>query len=349
MLAVILVHLAACTMTPIDPIIPTPQEPGSPNSYIFFDTEVSSTVVKKSDPLYYEEDLPKDAGTKFGALGYYGSTPLFTGYTDNIAEVYRQEKDAPFTYVNLATWLSLSAEHKFYAFYPYSLGVTPNNGNPYVNYTLPEKANMQDILVAYCDTARVSSVILPFKHALWALDVEVKITQTENPYNPTSNSTLSPSLTVKKVVLHLQNIPGSGKLYIKDRSGEVSVDDCVGRTYTVFESTDATPAKTIPYKNDKDETVNAVTFDPLLFLPTNVTLNDQTKVAYRLELTLANSWGNEYEFKYPATGYQPFGVTKFDAGKRYKLTVNKGNDPDFTIGWQIQSWGDPVNVPHTFQ
>lgn len=353
-IAAMSVLLAACTMTPIEPVAPAPQDPDVLRSYIFFETEVVNSVVKKSDPLFYEEDLPDAANTAFGALGYYNGASLFTGYDNGIARVYRQDEGEPFTYDNLATWQSLTNYHFFYGFYPYSLKdlVVVNSGAPYINYTLPEVGSMQDILIAYEAATKQAAVTFSFGHALWALDVEVKITQTENPYNPNGSAALAPSLTIKKVVLGLKNLPAAGKLYL-DGDSEVNVINGDPELYTLFEVSPATPAIKIPYTDAEGTSINSVTFDPLLFFPTAVQVDDTHKLQYYLELTLANSWGKVYTFRSPASGYKNFGgttvdVTTFDAGKRYKLTVNKGNDPDFTLGFNIQDWDVAPRVDHTF-
>ena len=348
-IAALSVLLAACTMNPIEPVSPTPQGPEVLRSYIFVEPEIVNSVVKKSDPLYYEEVLPSDANTAFGALGYYNGNALFTEYENGIAHVYRPEEDAPFEYDNLASWQSLTADHAFYGFYPYSLlsSVTENNGNPFINYSLPEVNDMQDILIASEITSKQNAVVLSFGHALWALDVEVKITQVNNPYNPDGTAALAPSLTIKKVVLYMKNIPSSGQLYL-DGDSEVKFESgapiCTDKQYTLFEATDATPVIKIPYTDDEGISVNSVSFDPLLFFPTSV----QHSLQYRLELTLENSWGEVYSFKNPSSGYKNFGVTTFEAGKRYKLSVNKTDDPEFNVGFSIQGWGEPVRVDHTF-
>ena len=352
-IAALSVLLAACTMNPIEPVSPTPQGPEVLRSYIFFEPEIVNSVVKKSDPLYYEEVLPGDANTAFGALGYYNGNSLFTEYENGIANVYRPEEDAPFEYDNLAAWQHLTNKHQFYGFYPYSLlnTVTENDGDPFITYSLPEVNNMLDILIAYVQTSKQNPVVLSFGHALWALDVEVKITQENNPYNPDGTAALAPSLTIKKVVLYMKNIPSSGKLYL-DGDSDVNFNEsgapiCSDKVYTLFEASTGTPAITIPYTDAEGTPINSVTFDPLLFFPTDVQIDD-THMQYRLELTLANSWGEEYTFQNPTSGYKNFGVTTFDAGKRYKLSVNKTDDPEFNIGFSIQGWGEPVRVDHTF-
>ena len=353
-IAAISVLLAACTMNPIEPVAPAPQDPDVLRSYIFFETEVVNSVVKKSDPLFYEEDLPDAANTAFGALGYYNGASLFTGYDNGIARVYRPEAGGLFTYDNLAAWQHLTHKHQFYGFYPYSLlnSVNENDGDPYITYTLPEVDEMQDILIASAEISKQNPVVLSFGHALWALDVEVKITQKDNPYNPNGSAALAPSLTIKKVVLGLKNLPAEGKLYL-DGDSEVNVNNgapvCSDKLYTLFEASTATTAIKIPYTDAEGTSINSVTFDPLLFFPTAVQVDDTHKLQYYLELTLANSWGKEYSFRSPASGYKTFNsVTAFEAGKRYKLSVNKGNDPDFTLGFNIQDWDEAPRVDHTF-
>lgn len=348
-IAAMSVLLAACTMTPIEPVAPAPQDPDVLRSYIFFETEVVNSVVKKSDPLFYEEDLPDAANTAFGALGYYKEASLFTGYDNGIARVYRPEAGGLFTYDNLAAWQHLTDEHQFYGFYPYSLlnSVNENDGDPYITYTLPEVDEMQDILISSAEISKQNPVVLSFGHALWALDVEVKITQEDNPYNPNGSAALAPSLTIKKVVLGLKNLPAEGKLYL-DGDSEVNVNNGAPVSYTLFEASPATPAITIPYTDAEGTSINSVTFDPLLFFPTAVQVDD--KLQYYLELTLANSWGKEYSFRSPNEDdkYKVFSVETFDAGKRYKLSVNKTDDPEFDIDFGIAQWTVADTVKHTF-
>ena len=183
-LAIALSIVTACTE---HPIVQVPQVPESSRSYIFFEPEVVDNKATKA--TFVEGDhLPAgstEAPSAFGVIGYYNGKSIFDGYEKSIAEVYRKGENTSFQYDVLAWWrdrdAAASTKHNFFAFYPYSIKevVEPNNGNPYISYTLPtSEADMEDILTAYTQTARISTVPLEFQHRLWALDVEVVNRQT---------------------------------------------------------------------------------------------------------------------------------------------------------------------------
>ena len=330
--------IAACTKHAIDPL---PQVPESSRSYIFFEPEVVETKAN----LVTGETLPTGYAGTFGVLGYCNGTSLFTsGYTNGVARVYRNN-DGIYQYDNLGMWMNGTADHKFYAFHPYSLSVNANNGDPFVNYSLPAtEAEMVDILTAYTSTPKCSLVPLTFYHRLWALDLEITNNQTENPYNPDGSTALAPNLSIVSAVLTLTNLPSTGTLEL---DGTTTVG---GRTatqsYTLFNSSSST--------TDREVTSGStVGFGPLLFFPTTVAYNETNKVQYRIDLVLKNPWGVEYEFSYPGTAgtYRDFksGLTSFEAGKRYSLKVVKGNGDSFTVSVDDEiGWDDEVDVDHTF-
>ena len=217
-LAIALSIVTACTE---HPIVQVPQVPESSRSYIFFEPEVLEVKTTKAE-IVEGKELPGDAGTAFGVLGYYEGTSIFDGYGDGIAEVYRREKNSSFQYDHLGWWLirdaAATTKHNFFAFYPYSIKevVEPNNGNPYIRYTLPtSEADMEDILTAYKSTARISPVQIVFQHRLWALDLEVVNSQTGDGYSQPGVGTLtSPDLHIVSVKLTLAGIPATGTLAI---------------------------------------------------------------------------------------------------------------------------------------
>lgn len=335
---------AACTKHNVSPDI---QSPGTSGAYIFFDTEVVSTKANLTEGT----DLPSGEDGTFGVMGYYKSISLFTGYTNGKAEVYRSSDAGEiFKYDHLAMWRDVdpNAEvpHNFYAFHPYSLAgdANLNNGNPYISYTLPNTDSMLDILTAYEATAKKSLVELTFEHRLWALDVEIKLSQDENPYNP-GTGTLDPSLTIVSAKLTLVNIPQTGRLFYTGNQ-LAPVDSRTTKEYVLHAET----AGDTILSTDGSET-----YGPFLFFPTNVEFTDAAtnaiaKVQYRIDLKLKNSWGVAYDFSYPSTAgtYQNFAVSSFEPGKRYKITANKGNGDDIDVTYDISAWETVDNIDHTF-
>ena len=340
-LAIVLSIVTACTEHPIDQ---GPQVPESSRSYIFFEPEVMEVKTTKAE-IVEGEELPGDASTAFGVLGYYEGTSIFKGYGDGIAEVYRREENSSFQYDHLGWWLNRDAaattKHNFFAFYPYSIKevVEPNNGNPYISYTLPtNEADMKDILTAYNAKARVSIVPLVFQHRLWALDVEVVNRQTGDGYSQPGAEITPPNLTVVSAKVTLDNIPSKGTMGISDL------------TYTINSRT--TQAYTLPQTDitisPVDDPVttgikeNAACFGPLLFLPTDVSYDGGT-VGYKLDFTFKNHWGDEYTQSFDRS----FKLAKFEPGKRYKLTIVK-NDTEATVGLTVSEW-TTQDVTHTFE
>ena len=340
-LAIALSIVTACTE---HPIVQVPQVPESSRSYIFFEPEVLEAKTTKAE-IVEGEELPGDASTAFGVLGYYEGTSIFDGYGDGIAEVYRREKNSSFQYDHLGWWLirdaAATTKHNFFAFYPYSIKevVEPNNGNPYISYTLPtNEADMKDILTAYNAKARVSIVPLVFQHRLWALDVEVVNRQTGDGYSQPGAEITPPNLTVVSAKVTLENIPSKGTMGISDL------------TYTINSRT--TQAYTLPQTDitisPVDDPVttgikeNAACFGPLLFLPTDVSYDGGT-VGYKLDFTFKNHWGDEYTQSFDRS----FKLAKFEPGKRYKLTIVK-NDTEATVGLTVSEW-TTQDVTHTFE
>lgn len=340
-LAIALSIVTACTEHPIDQ---GPQVPESSRSYIFFEPEVLEVKTTKAE-IVEGKELPGDAGTAFGVLGYYEGTSIFDGYGDGIAEVYRREKNSSFQYDHLGWWLirdaAATTKHNFFAFYPYSIKevVEPNNGNPYISYTLPtNEADMKDILTAYNAKARVSIVPLVFQHRLWALDVEVVNRQTGDGYSQPGAEITPPNLTVVSAKVTLDNIPSKGTMGISDL------------TYTINSRT--TQAYTLPQTDitisPVDDPVttgikeNAACFGPLLFLPTDVSYDGGT-VGYKLDFTFKNHWGDVYTQSFDRS----FKLAKFEPGKRYKLTIVK-NDTEATVGLKVSEW-TTQDVTHTFE
>lgn len=340
-LAIALSIVTACTE---HPIVQVPQVPESSRSYIFFEPEVLEVKTTKAE-IVEGKELPGDAGTAFGVLGYYEGTSIFDGYGDGIAEVYRREKNSSFQYDHLGWWLirdaAATTKHNFFAFYPYSIKevVEPNNGNPYISYTLPtNEADMKDILTAYNAKARVSIVPLVFQHRLWALDVEVVNRQTGDGYSQPGAEITPPNLTVVSAKVTLDNIPSKGTMGISDL------------TYTINSRT--TQAYTLPQTDitlsPVDDPVttgikeNAACFGPLLFLPTDVSYDGGT-VGYKLDFTFKNHWGDEYTQSFDRS----FKLAKFEPGKRYKLTIVK-NDTEATVGLTVSEW-TTQDVTHTFE
>lgn len=336
-LAVAVLFIAACTKHAITPV---PQVPETSHSYIFFEPEVLETKAN----LVTGTTLPAgDAGT-FGVVGYHDGVSLFTGYTNGIAQVYRNA-DGIYQYDNLGKWANGTDTHNFYAFHPYSLTVNVNGGDPLINYSLPAtEGGMVDILTSYTPVSKTSLVPLTFSHRLWALDLEITNSQTENPYNPNGSTALAPNLSIVSAVLTLTNLPSTGTLEL---DGTTTVGQrTASQSYTLFSSTSPTTDLVLASGNTES-------FGPLLFFPTDLTYNTTGKVQYRIDLVLKNPWGVEYGFSYPKEDatYHDFksGLTSFEGGKRYSLKVVKGNGDSFTVSVDDgTAWDEEVDVDHTF-
>lgn len=344
-LAIALSIVTACTE---HPIVQVPQVPESSRSYIFFEPEVLEAKTTKAE-IVEGKELPGDAGTAFGVLGYYEGTSIFDGYGDGIAEVYRREKNSSFQYDHLGWWLNRDAaattKHNFFAFYPYSIKevVEPNNGNPYISYTLPtNEADMKDILTAYKSIARVSPVQIVFQHRLWALDVEVVNRQTGDGYSQPGDALTPPDLTVVSVKVTLENIPSAGTMAIEGTG--CTVTSRATQEYTLPQ----TGVKISPVDNPETTDVkeNAASFGPLLFLPTLVSY-DGVKVQYKLDFKFRNHWGDEYDQSFDFADFKlANGADSFEPGKRYKLTVVK-TDTEASVDLYVTDWTEK-DVTHTF-
>lgn len=326
--------IAACTKHAIDPL---PQVPESSRSYIFFEPEVIETKAN----LVTGTTLPTgDAGT-FGVVGYCNNATLFTGYTNGIARVYRNN-DGIYQYDNLGKWANGTDTHHFYAFHPYSLPVNVNGGDPLINYSLPAtEGGMVDILTSYTSLSKTSLVPLTFSHRLWALDMEITNNQTENPYNPNGSAALAPNLSIVSAMLTLTNLPSTGTLEL---DGTTTVSGrATSKSYTLFSSSTSNPEHVLASGASKS-------FGPLLFFPTSVAYSTTDKVQYKIDLVLKNPWGVEYEFSYPATAntYDDFAVTEFAAGSRYKISIKKGNGANVNVSFTVDSWDVVDNIDHTF-
>lgn len=344
-LAIALAIVTACTEQPIDQV---PQVPESSRSYIFFEPEVKEVKATKAAILEGEQ-FPAAAGTDFGVIGYYGSTTLFGEYESATARVYRKTEGSTFQYDKLVWWLNrdvnASTRHNFFAFYPYSINpaVYPNNGQPYISYTLPEtEAGMVDILTAYTSTARVLPVPLEFQHRFWALDVEVVNSQTGDGYSQPGVGTLTPpDLHIVSVKLTLAGIPATGTLAI-DGNLTSTVTSRKTQEYTLHAST-ATIVKVPTDNPETEEKENTESFGPLLFLPT-----DAAEVQYKLDFVFANHWGGEYTQSFDLRAFKlSEDATSFEPGKRYKLTIVK-NDTEATVGLTVSEW-TTQDVTHTFE
>ena len=347
LIALAAMSIAACTKQTPDP---SPQGPDSPRSYIFFEPSVNKSVDAKA-ALIEGESLPADAGTAFGVLGYYGGISLFSSAHSSyngIARVYRPEGSTetnrlPFQYDNLIYWHHPTANHKFYAYYPYGLSAVPNNGHPYITYTQPTSndANMVDLMTAYTSTPKCSLVELTFYHRLWALDVVITNAQTEG-LNASNQVINTPTLTIKSVSVIVEDFPTGATVYLDKDYKENEADNTPGialnsatasqpSTYTL------TPAGTEDTLNNSG-TTSSKQYGSCLFLPVSSGV-----FKYKLNITYLDSRGVECAFP---TALKTVNKA-FEAGKRYKLTVTKTNDT-FVVGTLSPSDWTDQNVNHEF-
>ena len=258
-------------------------------------------------------------------------------YTNGIAQVYRPAAGTSFQYDNLIFWQAASAAHNFYAFYPYSLyGSVTSATAPYITYTQPtaNDATMVDLMTAYTSTAKCNLVELTFNHRLWALDVVITNGQTEG-IDPDDQVTNAPTLTIKSVSVTVENFPTGAQIYLnKDHSPGLVLNTATNKyTYTI--NPKATNGDVLA---NSGETATA-TYGSLLFLPITA-----GTFKYSLEITYLDSRGVESTF---STGTAKTINKAFEAGKRYKFTVNKTNDT-FVIGTLTPTDWTDQDVNHEF-
>lgn len=304
------------------------------NSYIFFDAGMSDIVETKTEQI--PVDVFQNDDTAFGVLGFYqDNAPIFNGYTNNIARVYRE--DGLYKYDNLAVWQGTS--HRFSAFYPYdellsSVKVGTDN-IPYIEYTQPwDKSDMKDILGAYTEVENANPasvnepVELHFYHLLWAFNVVIKNSQT---LEVTADEKIeNPSLIIKKITLSLGDFPSTANLKLDEdftvTPGMISTKSC-----TLYSA--ETEAEVLI------ETEQTRTFGRLLFIPVP-TLKYQVTVEYVI------TGGKTVTYTYPATGQYQTRSEPLEHGKLYNLTIDKANDK-FFVGIEPGNW-DEVNFEHSF-
>ena len=304
------------------------------NPYIFFEAGMSDIVQTRTE-LIPDDVFTKD-GAQFGVLGFYEDRkPIFDGYEDNIANVYRT--DGLYKYDNLAVWQGNT--HRFSAFYPYDelLGNVKVGTNkvPYIEYTQPwDMANMKDILGAYTQventnpTSTNAAVALHFQHLLWAFNVVIKNSQTLE-VNP-EDEIIDTYLAIKEVSISLQDFPSTANLNLD-------------KDFTVTPVTKS-PNSCILYSAETEaegviETDQTKTFGPLLFIPVP-TLKYQVTVEYVI------TGGETVTYTYPSAGQYQTLSTPLEHGKVYNLTIDKKNDK-FFVGIEPGSW-DQIDVEHTF-
>lgn len=307
------------------------------NSYIFFDAGMSDIVETKTERI--PDDVFQNDGTAFGVLGFYqDNAPIFNGYTNNIARVYRE--DGLYKYDNLAVWQGTS--HRFSAFYPYDDELLSNvkvgtDKVPYIEYTQPwDMANMKDILGAYTQventnpTSTNDAVALHFQHLLWAFNVVITNSQTVEV--TASENITNPSIAIKKVTLSLKDFPKTANLKL-DQNFSVSPGEVVTENVVMY----------------SDETGQQIasgsssTFGPLLFIPVS-------GLSYKITIDYTTQGGVNDTFTYPADEYQPVS-SSFSKGQVCKLTIEKSNDR-FFVGKIDNSgnWTDfDRNLEHNFE
>lgn len=330
LLALAALLAAACSKPTPDG--PTPVGPDSPKSYIFFEAGVLDVAQTKAS-LITDTSLPAAAGTAFGVIGYYeDGQSIFSSYSNNIAKVYRKEKNGEFQYDDLAPWMGI--QHTFYAFYPYaglngSVSVGSDNV-PYISYTQPTvESSMADILGAYkqvTNTNAFSPVVMQFQHLLWAFNLTIT-----NSQSVVEGAVADPAITIRRVTLALSGFPQSASLKLDS-------------DYTVIPGTTDNFSYDL-YSNATGETIAATkskTYGPLLFIPV-------TGLNYQVIVEYTTASGVAGKMVYPAEGQYKAVSTAFTHGKAYNLTVTKTNDK-FFVGEMFNEgpWED-ANITHTFQ
>lgn len=302
------------------------------NSYIFFDAGMSGIVETRTELI--PQDVFEKDDAEFGVLGFYGDNkPIFNGYENNIANVYRD--DDLYKYDNLAVWQG--STHRFSAFYPYgelleSVKVADNV--PYIEYTQPwNMAAMKDILGAYTEvenanpTSTNEPVQFRFQHLLWKFNVVIKNSQT---LEVTAEGNIeNPALIINEVTISLKNFPGTADLKLNDGFsidyGPGVSEDCV--LYSDENGGQITSG-------------NSYTYEPLLFIPV-------TGLSFQLTIKYTTPGGVNDTFV-----YQYESEAEFSKGQVYNLTIDKTNDKFFVgiIYEDENRWIDwENNVDHTFE
>lgn len=307
------------------------------NPYIFFDAGMSEIVETKTELI--PVDVFQNDGTAFGVLGFYqNNAPIFNGYRNNIAYVYRE--DGLYKYDDLAVWQG--STHRFSAFYPYgelleSVKVADNV--PYIEYTQPwNMAAMKDILGAYTEvenanpTSTNEPVQFHFQHLLWKFNVVIKNSQT---LEVTADEKIeNPSLIIKKITLSLGDFPKNANLKL-DQNFSVIPGSAVPE-----------PESVILYSKETGEEVvsgEIGKFGPLLFIPV-------TSLTYKITVDYTTQSGFSDTFTYPASGYISVSST-FSKGQVYNLVIEKTNDKFFVGNINNDgNWDDwNQNVNHEFE
>lgn len=306
------------------------------NSYIFFDAGMSDIVETKTELI--PDDVFQNDGTAFGVLGFYqDNAPIFNGYTNNIARVYRE--DGLYKYDNLALWQGTS--HRFSAFYPYdellsSVKVGADN-IPYIEYTQPwDKSDMKDILGAYTEVENANpakkneSVQVHFQHLLWAFNIVIRNSQNLE-VTPAGNIE-NPHVIIKEVTLSLKDFPEKANLRV-DQGFTVSYGSGISQTCVL-------------YSDEAGEQIDSGkpgTFGPLLFIPVS-------NLSYKVTVKYTTQSGFSDTFTYPASGYISVSST-FSKGQVYNLVIEKTNDKFFVGNINNDGkWDDwNQNVNHEFE
>lgn len=337
-----LLIFSACTERLLGP----ESEIESSHSYIFFEQKVVTSVESKAN-LITEKSLPKVESSAFGVIGYAGSntTSIFSG--NGIANVYWD--NTVFKYDNLAIWHGNETVHRFYAYYPYSIDqaiINQNSGNPYILYTQPTtESTMQEVLTAYQSMKRSTDLTVPleFHHRLWALEVEIKNSQSTG-LDSDNEVTQTPTITITGIDVIVKNFPTSARIYLNDGiATEHSKGDNGNVTLTAGPTTYSLPV------NESENNVIAKdgtrTYGHLLFLPVS-------SFKYQIVIKYLDSRGKSDQF----TSTEKTATMTFAEGTKYTLKVNKTNDqfvlgqyddPDGTGDFQPGDW-NKEDVYHTF-
>lgn len=322
------------------PIDPDPVRPSG--QYIFFDAGVLETKGLLEDG----PGLSTAAGTDFGVFGYRPSgEPIFTTYTDmqNVARVYRATDAAAFSYTDLALWHP--GAHDFYAFYPYDKAIVTeagvdNNQKPYIKYTQPQTLDgMYDLMTAKAEnveSSTSSTVNLTFDHRLFALDFEIK------------NSQTVADLTVTRAEIKFFNVANQVTLYYDGTANVISVYKDVPADGEAFLGMiGAGNEVTIDPGTTHNFNKIAATgkFNSFLFLPC-------TALNVQIKLTFVNAWGQTISPDEPLSMTlkpkdENGNETAFLAGYKYKLTLNKSDDSITFDPIEPSNW-ESRDIPLTF-
>ena len=345
-----------------------------PGSYIFFDAEVLGT--KAAVNQYEGTTLPAGTNSVYTAIGVFGSrangTSIFDEYSqgenskvDDLAVVYRDGRNGPFVYDNLALWHG--GEQKFFAYYSKDLGYSKDrSGNhefsgswdlvdevgthtinnvvtPYLRYVHPlSMTEMKDVMTASASASSAGGAVkLGFVHRLFALDI-VLMNDSNEPMVLKSASVEFP--VYKKYFMYYQGDGISPDVVPDTNSGQA----VAGHVFFNEQKT-LVAHESVNLNSDYAQTADGFSYYTFLLVPTDT-------FDIQLKLTYVNKWGEDYPWE--SANVTIDGGVDFEAGRHYTLKVNRkanaGTEVEFSAYIAVkdengnEGYWTEKDVDHTF-